>query len=89
MRITSLTLLFASSILGVEAAWDLYRDVQCNYKKSEVELWHNCFVDGKEPYTDNDCGLACARAGMNEGGKFAHASNYNGGQSCGLICYFK
>ncbi|KAL7768548.1 hypothetical protein ACKLNR_002849 [Fusarium oxysporum f. sp. zingiberi] len=77
MKLTTLTLLFASSILGVEAAWDLYRDVQCNYKKSEVELWHNCVVDGKEPYTDNDCGLACARAAV---GLFAISNSWQQGK---------
>ncbi|KAI3567883.1 hypothetical protein IWW34DRAFT_776282 [Fusarium oxysporum f. sp. albedinis] len=89
MKITTLTLLFGAGVLGVEGAWDLYRDVVCNYKKSDVAIWNNCKVEGKDPYTDKDCGFACARAGRKEGDKFVHGSDWNGGQSCRLVCYFR
>lgn len=92
MKITiSTAFLFAAGIIGIEGLKLVSERPLCKYEKLSVTPWHNCndYNGGKDPYTDADCDMPCARAGRKEGGKFVHVSNYWGNDACALQCYLR
>ncbi|RKK19075.1 hypothetical protein BFJ66_g17845, partial [Fusarium oxysporum f. sp. cepae] len=68
MKITALTLL-SIGVMSVSAAIIKVTPPpgqdMCFFKKLGVQPWHNCnqYNGGKDPWTDQDCDLACARVG--------------------------